>query len=94
MLLAQKMRGFLANSIENLANQSAKKYATSIDSFTIMPIFFKGGDIGKFSVCGSANDVAMMGAKPKFLSASFIIEEGFLVADLKTTAQFYGRRNA
>ncbi len=82
--------GLFGESIENLANQSAKKYATSIDSFTITPIFFKGGDIGKLSVCGSANDVAMMGAKPKFLSASFIIEEGFLVADLKKIAQSMG----
>ncbi|MGX3011551.1 hydrogenase expression/formation protein HypE [Helicobacter sp. 23-1044] len=69
---------------------STKKYATSIDSFTITPIFFAGGDIGKLSICGSANDVAMMGAKPKFLSASFIIEEGFLVADLEKIAQSMG----
>lgn len=66
---------------------NGKKYATSIDSFTITPIFFSGGDIGKLSICGSANDVAMMGAKPKFLSASFIIEEGFLIADLEKIAQ-------
>lgn len=66
-----------------LFGTSAKKYATSIDSFTITPIFFSGGDIGKLSVCGSANDVAMMGAKPKFMSASFIIEEGFKIADLE-----------
>lgn len=70
-----------------LFGASAKKYATSIDSFTITPMFFSGGDIGKLSVCGSANDVAMMGAKPKFMSASFIIEEGFLVADLEKIAK-------
>lgn len=70
-----------------LFGDSAKKYATSIDSFTITPIFFSGGDIGKLSVCGSANDVAMMGAKPKFMSASFIIEEGFKVADLEKIAK-------
>lgn len=70
-----------------LFGDSAKKYATSIDSFTITPIFFSGGDIGKLSVCGSANDVAMMGAKPKFMSASFIIEEGFKIADLKKIAK-------
>ena len=79
-----------ANFNANLANQNHKKYATSIDSFTITPIFFSGGDIGKLSVCGSANDVAMMGAKPKFLSASFIIEEGFLVADLERIAKSMG----
>lgn len=65
---------------------NAKKYATSIDSFTITPIFFSGGDIGKLSICGSANDVAVMGAKPKYLSASFIIEEGFKIADLEKIA--------
>lgn len=65
----------------------SKRYATSIDSFTITPIFFNGGDIGKLSVCGSANDVAMMGAKPKYLSVSFIIEEGFLIANLERIAQ-------
>ena len=80
----------LANFSENFANPNPKKYATSIDSFTITPIFFAGGDIGKLSVCGSANDVAMMGAKPKFLSASFIIEEGFLVVDLERIAKSMG----
>lgn len=70
-----------------LFGDSVKKYATSIDSFTITPIFFSGGDIGKLSVCGSANDVAMMGAKPKFMSASFIIEEGFKIADLEKIAK-------
>ena len=47
------------------------------DSFTVTPLFFKGADIGKLSVAGACNDLAMMGAKPKFLSLSFIIEEGF-----------------
>lgn len=70
-----------------LFGDSATKYATSIDSFTITPIFFSGGDIGKLSVCGSVNDVAMMGAKPKFMSASFIIEEGFKIADLEKIAK-------
>ena len=79
-----------SNQSANLANQSPKKYATSIDSFTITPIFFSGGDIGKLSICGSANDVAMMGAKPKFLSASFIIEEGFKVANLERIAKSMG----
>ena len=79
-----------SNQSVNLGNFGAKKYATSIDSFTITPIFFAGGDIGKLSVCGSANDVAMMGAKPKFLSASFIIEEGFKVADLEKIAKSMG----
>ena len=75
-----------AKKISESSESTTKKYATSIDSFTITPIFFSGGDIGKLSICGSANDVAMMGAKPKFLSVSFIIEEGFKIADLEKIA--------
>ncbi len=50
--------------------------AYSTDAFVIDPLFFPGGDIGKLSVCGTANDIAMCGAKPLFLSCAFIIEEG------------------
>jgi hydrogenase maturation factor len=52
------------------------KIAFTTDSFTISPLFFNGGDIGKLSIVGTCNDLAMMGAKPKYLSCSFIIEEG------------------
>ncbi len=51
--------------------------AFTSDSFTVDPLFFAGGDIGKLSICGTCNDLAMMGAKPKYLSCSVIIEEGF-----------------
>jgi hydrogenase expression/formation protein HypE len=51
--------------------------AFSTDSFTVSPIFFNGGNIGKLAVCGTCNDLAMMGAKPKYLTCSVIIEEGF-----------------
>lgn len=60
-----------------------KSYCLSTDSYIISPIFFPGGDIGKLSVCGSSNDVTMMGAKPKYLSVGFIIEEGFKIASLE-----------
>ncbi|NPA03558.1 MAG: hydrogenase expression/formation protein HypE [Epsilonproteobacteria bacterium] len=53
------------------------------DSFTISPLFFKGGDIGKLAVAGATNDLAMMGAEPKFLSLSFLIEEGFGLRDFE-----------
>ena len=53
------------------------------DSFTITPLFFPGGDIGKLSVAGVCNDLAMMGAKPKFLSLGFIIEEGLSARDFE-----------
>ena len=59
------------------------KIAYSTDSFTVTPLFFNGGDIGKLAVCGTCNDLAMMGAKPLYLSLGFIIEEGFLMDDLE-----------
>lgn len=53
------------------------KLAFSTDSFTVSPLFFAGADIGKLAICGTCNDLAMMGAKPKYLTCSVIIEEGF-----------------
>jgi len=53
------------------------------DSYTVSPLFFPGGDIGKLAVCGTVNDLAVMGARPAYLSCSLIIEEGFLLSDLK-----------
>jgi hydrogenase expression/formation protein HypE len=58
----------------------------SCDGHVVSPLFFAGGDIGCLSVHGTINDVAMMGARPLYLSASFILEEGFLLADLKRIA--------
>ncbi|MDO8208252.1 MAG: hydrogenase expression/formation protein HypE [Gallionella sp.] len=55
----------------------------STDSHVVSPLFFAGGDIGCLSVHGTINDVAMMGAQPLYLSAAFILEEGFRFADLK-----------
>lgn len=55
----------------------------STDSFVVSPVFFPGGDIGKLCVCGTVNDVAVSGGQPKYLSLSFIIEEGFSVSDLE-----------
>lgn len=57
--------------------------AFSTDSFTVSPLFFPGADIGKLAVCGTCNDLAMMGAKPKYLTCSVIIEEGFETESLK-----------
>lgn len=53
------------------------KIAFTTDSFVVHPLFFSGGDIGKLSVCGTINDLSVMGAKPLFLSCALIIEEGF-----------------
>ncbi len=57
--------------------------AVSCDAHVVSPLFFPGGDIGKLAVCGTVNDVAMCGAHPLYLTASFIIEEGFALADLE-----------
>jgi hydrogenase expression/formation protein HypE len=59
------------------------RLAFTTDSFTVSPIFFPGGDIGKLAVNGTVNDLAMNGAVPLYLSLSFIIEEGFLIAELE-----------
>ncbi|MCF6092742.1 hydrogenase expression/formation protein HypE [Microaerobacter geothermalis] len=61
--------------------------AVSTDSFVIKPIFFPGGNIGKLAVAGTVNDIAVSGAIPKYLTAGFIIEEGFLLHDLNTIVE-------
>lgn len=57
--------------------------AFTTDTYTITPIFFEGGDIGKLAVNGTVNDLAVMGAEPKYLSCGLVLEEGFETADLK-----------
>ncbi|PWT90800.1 MAG: hydrogenase expression/formation protein HypE, partial [Acidobacteria bacterium] len=58
------------------------KLAFSTDSYVVNPIFFPGGDIGELAVNGTVNDLSMCGARPLYLSAAFIIEEGFPMQDL------------
>ncbi|MEV4751195.1 hydrogenase expression/formation protein HypE [Streptosporangium sp. NPDC049248] len=60
--------------------------AFTTDSFVVTPLFFPGGDIGDLAVNGTVNDLAMCGARPRYLSAGFILEEGFPVADLRRIA--------
>ncbi len=59
------------------------RLAFTTDSFVVNPLFFPGGDIGSLAVHGTVNDLAMGGAQPLFLSAAFIIEEGFSIAELR-----------
>jgi hydrogenase expression/formation protein HypE len=59
------------------------RYAFTTDAYVVNPIFFPGGDIGKLAVCGTLNDLAMVGARPLFLSAALIIEEGLPMDDLQ-----------
>ena len=74
-------------ALENLGDAAvfdlgSGKLAMSTDSFVVQPLFFPGGSIGGLAVNGTVNDLAVSGADPKFLSASFILEEGFPVAQL------------
>lgn len=63
--------------------QQGDRLAFTTDSYVIDPIFFPGGDIGKLAVCGTANDLAVSGALPRYLSCGFILEEGLPLADLQ-----------
>ena len=60
------------------------RYAFTTDSYVVTPYKFPGGDIGKLAVCGTVNDLAMMGAQPYWLSLSLILEEGLPLAELQT----------
>ena len=62
------------------------KMAMTTDGFIVSPAFFPGGNIGKLSICGTVNDLACMGAKPKYLSCAFVIEEGFPMDKLEEIA--------
>src|SRR4029079_17041772 len=59
------------------------RLAYTTDSYVVSPIFFPGGDIGKLAINGTVNDLAMSGARPLYLSAGFILEEGFEIDELK-----------
>ncbi len=74
-------------ALENLGDAAVLdlppgRLAMSTDSFVVQPLFFPGGSIGALAVNGTVNDLAVSGADPKYLSASFILEEGFPVAQL------------
>ncbi|WP_352400847.1 hydrogenase expression/formation protein HypE [Anaerotignum sp.] len=78
----------LCDSFVFTTNPSKLAYTT--DSFVVQPLFFRGGDIGKLAVCGTLNDLTTAGAKPIYISASFIIEEGFDIDVLCKIAQSMG----
>ncbi|RKX60897.1 MAG: hydrogenase expression/formation protein HypE [Thermodesulfobacteriota bacterium] len=75
----------ILNKLEDSAifSVNSSKFAFSIDGFTVKPIFFKGGNIGKLAVTGTINDLVVMGAKPLYLTVSFLIEEGFSMDDFE-----------
>lgn len=59
------------------------RLAFTTDAYVVTPLFFPGGDIGDLAINGTVNDLAMAGARPLYLAASFILEEGFALADLE-----------
>jgi hydrogenase expression/formation protein HypE len=67
------------------------RLAVSTDSHVVRPLFFPGGDIGRLAVCGTVNDVAMLGAEPQALTAGFVLEEGL---ELETLAQIVASMRA
>jgi len=71
-------------SILKVANQ---RIAVTTDSFVVTPWQFPGGDIGRLAICGTVNDLTMMGAESLGITAGFIIEEGFAVRSLETIVQ-------
>ena len=79
-------------ALENLGDAAALdlmngRLAMSTDSFVVQPLFFPGGSIGELAVNGTVNDLAVSGAEPKSLSAGFILEEGFPLAQLAAIVQ-------
>lgn len=90
-LIRDVFQSRLSNAILNAANDAAiitetppgKRLVVSTDAHIIFPLFFAGGDIGRLAVCGTVNDVAMLGAEPRFLTATFILEEGFSIRELE-----------
>jgi len=66
-----------------IVNINGQRLALTTDSFVVKPLFFPGGDIGSLAVHGTINDLAVGGAVPLFLTAAFILEEGFSIADLR-----------
>jgi len=75
----------ILNRLDDMAvlETGGQRWAFTTDSYVVTPVFFPGGDIGKLAVCGTVNDLAMGGARPLFLSAGFILEEGFPLRDLE-----------
>ncbi len=88
-LFLEYLRNPLLEALEDqavfeLAEQSrSSRLAFTTDSYVVTPIFFPGGDIGRLAVNGTVNDLAMSGARPLYLSAGFILEEGFPIDDLR-----------
>jgi len=96
-LTAQLVRDFFLPAFDNPAlrklddqavlDVGTSRIALTTDAFVVTPLFFPGGDIGRLAVNGTVNDLAMAGARPLFLSAAFIMEEGLPLDDLARITQ-------
>lgn len=89
-LIKRIFQKHLGNEILNSGNDAAilpfsleEKLVVSTDAHIVSPLFFPGGDIGRLAVCGTVNDVAVMGARVEALTASFILEEGLSLESLE-----------
>ncbi|MBR4742406.1 MAG: hydrogenase expression/formation protein HypE [Desulfovibrio sp.] len=75
---------YLTSDDAAILSLGEKTIAVSTDGFIVHPHIFPGGDIGKLSICGTVNDISCMGAKPMWLTCSFVLEEGLPMAELET----------
>ncbi len=81
-ILSELSNPLLARLDDSAVLEVSGKLAFTTDSYVVNPIFFPGGDIGRLAVCGTVNDLSMMGAVPLFLSLALILEEGLARDDL------------
>jgi hydrogenase expression/formation protein HypE len=81
----------LREMLDSALLETQGRLAFTIDAFVVRPIFFPGGDIGRLAVCGAVNDLAAVGARPRWLAASFILEEGLLLTDLDRVLDSMGQ---
>ena len=99
-LIDELFRDAFDNALLNQRNDQAAfdvaagRMVMATDGFVVSPLFFPGGDIGTLAVNGTVNDLAMAGAKPLYLSAAFILEEGFPLADLERIVRSMGRASS
>ena len=88
-LVTRLFKHYFSNPFLDLLDDAAVlpkqggRLAFTTDSYVVHPIFFPGGNIGKLAVCGTVNDLSMVGARPLYLTAGFILEEGLPLGDLE-----------
>lgn len=93
LLLQDDDSTILPVNVEDLSDKT-ERLVTTTDSYVITPIFFNGGNIGKLSIYGTVNDLAVSGAKPLYITVGFIIEEGFAMYKLEKIVESMGEVTA